>query len=164
VDQRNAQEGGNWAEYGRYVDSIRFRYGQALAVDDSGLARPVSSAPGALPSPFPEGAARGLPVPAGFGWLVERHAAAGALVARQRGGGSALAFYVWPAQNRSFAGLAQDGRRLGLGVFCCHPDGELTDQLWRPGDDDGRSFLLQPPSGGDAGAEQVSCCVLLSNG
>jgi hypothetical protein len=153
VDQRNAQEGGNWADYGRYVDSIRFRYGQNVAVDASGsvkqIATPVHQQ---LPARFPEGASRGQAVPEGFRWQLTRHA--GGWAAWQPGDKPQLAFFAWPAQNKSFAGLARQGRREGLGVYCCRADGELHDQLWQPGDDDGRLFLLEPPSGSDAGEQQ----------
>ncbi len=145
VDQRNAQEGGNWADYGRYVDSIRFRYGRDFTLDADGKAQ-ESLAVGLLPERFPEGWKRGQVVPADFPWVVERRMSAGepVVLARQRDDAAPLlGFVFWPKLSKSFVGPMQGGRRRGVGVFCCTGE-DVFDQEWREGDDDGTSFLFEP--------------------
>lgn len=148
VDSMNALSGGSWPEYGRYVDSIRFRFEDSnnLEVDEEGTASVAGSneaeasvSSTELPLPLPPGGLEQEAVPAGFPIVVKREGDDVVLV--QTSG--ELGFLLWPRLGKSFVGSFRAGKRRGTGVFCCKGD-DVFDQLWEEGEDDGSSFALEP--------------------
>ena len=145
IDARNADEGGSWEDYGRFVDSIRFleERKEALFFDDDKGSAPLPLDQ-VLPSMRPSRADSAGPVTPECGLILE-HPRPGVTVARSVAQLN-YSFVMWAKPRHYFVGpLTADGsRRLGAGAFCCSPEGDVMDQKWAPQADDGKSWLPEP--------------------